>query len=309
MAKLNAKQMDVFVAVMTHGSITAAARHLNVSQPAVSRMIERFEQEAGFVAFERRRGKLAPTTESDIFFAEVRQVYRGLDYLNEVAREIGGSRRGYLRVGVFPALGTRWLSQRIARYLTRRDNLLTSLMPMSSDGVIDSVARQSIDFGITLRASEREGINSEEIWCSEMVCIMPQGHRLTGKQSIQPTDVSGEDFVSLSSRVESRTAIDAIFDSSGVERRIRAESPLELSICHLVSEGLGMSIVTRESAEESAHLGYHIAAFKPRVEIRAYLVTATSRPLSSAAEGFREMLLLEFKRSRNTDLPGLSRVT
>ncbi len=95
-------------------SIKAAAQHLNVSQPAVSRMVERFELEAGFAAFIRRRGKLVPTPEAEIFFSEVHQVYQGLDYLNEVAREIGSTRRGYLRIGVFPAYAEGWIGKRLA---------------------------------------------------------------------------------------------------------------------------------------------------------------------------------------------------
>ncbi|WP_118183868.1 LysR substrate-binding domain-containing protein [Paraburkholderia phosphatilytica] len=294
MAKLNAKQMEVFVAVMAHGSITAAAQHLNVSQPAVSRMIERFEHEAGFVAFERRRGKLVPTPESEIFFAEVTQVYRGLEYLNEVARDIGGARRGYLRVGVFPAFAEAWIGERITRYVADREDVLTSLIPMSTDSVFDAVSRQAVDLGIALRASDREGIRSEEICVSEIVCIVPKGHRLTGKQLIQPADLSGEDFISMSSKVKARTSIDAIFDSSGVERRIRAEAPWASTVCHLVAQGLGVSLVIRESAEEFAHLGYHMAAFRPRVDYRAYLISSTARPLPAVAQGFRDLLLLDY---------------
>jgi DNA-binding transcriptional LysR family regulator len=296
-AKLNAKQMEVFVAVMTHGSITAAARYLNVSQPAVSRMIERFEHEAGFVAFERRRGKLVPTPESEIFFAEVSRVYRGLDYLNEVAKDIGGARRGYLRVGVFPAFADAWIGERLTRYVADREEILTSLIPMSTDNVIDAVSRQTVDLGIALRASDREGIRSEEICSSEIVCIVPKGHRLTGKQLIQPPDLSGEDFISMSSKVKARSSIDAIFDSNGVERRIRAEAPWASSVCHLVAQGLGVSLVIRESAEEFAHLGYHVAAFKPRVDYRAYLISSTARPMPAVANGFRDMLLREYNQS------------
>lgn len=300
MARLNAKQMEVFVAVMTHGSITAAGQRLNVSQPAVSRMIERFEQEAGFVAFDRRRGKLVPTPEAEIFFAEVSQVYRGLDYLNEVAREIGTTRRGYLRVGVFPAFAEGWITERITRYVAGREELLTSLEPMSTDSVIEAVSRQTIDLGIALRASDREGLRSEEITSSEIVCILPKGHRLTGRPVLQPSDLSGEDFISMAAKVKARTSIDAVFDSSGVERRIRAETPWASTVCHMVAHGLGVGLVIRESALEFAHLGYQIAAFKPRIDYRAYLITSTARPLSTAANGFRDMLLLEFNQTKKT---------
>ena len=302
LGKLNSKQMEVFVAVMTHGSITAAAQHLNVSQPAVSRMIERFEQTAGFHAFERRRGKLFPTPESEIFFAEVRQVYRGIEYLQEVAREIGSTGRGSLRVGVFPAFAEGWISQRLARYLVGRERLFASVTPMSTDSIVDAVSRQTIDLGIAMRASDREGICCEEIYRSEIVCIMPKGHRLKGKRSIGPADLSGEAFVSMADRGHVRSSIDAMFNTKGIEREIRAESPWASSVCHLVSRGIGVALVIRESAEEFAHLGYHIAAFKPQVDYGAYLISSAARPIPAAAKGFRDMLLMDYSEAEKMTL-------
>jgi len=299
-AKLNAKQMDVFVAVMTHGSITAAAQHLNVSQPAVSRMIERFELAAGFVAFERRRGKLFPTPESEIFFAEVRQVYRGIEYLQEVAREIGGTGRGSLRVGVFPAFAEGWIGQRLARYLVGRERLFASVTPMPTDSIVDAVSRQTIDFGIAMRASDREDLCCEQIWRSEIVCILPNGHRLREKRSITPADLSGEPFVSMADRGRVRSSIDTIFATKGIERDIRAESPWASSVCHLVSRGVGVALVIRDSAEEFAHLGYHIAAFKPSVDYAAYVISSTARPMPTAAKGFRDMLLMDYSKTTKT---------
>jgi DNA-binding transcriptional LysR family regulator len=133
---------------------------------------------------------------------------------------------------------------------------------------------------------------------------MPKDHRLKGRQLIQPADLSGEDFISMAARVKARTSIDAIFDASGVERRIRAETPWASSVCHLVSQGIGVSIVIRESAEEFAHLGYHIAAFKPRIEYRVYLISSTARPMPAVAKGFRDMLLLDYNQSHKRGARG-----
>ncbi|WP_024904325.1 LysR substrate-binding domain-containing protein [Robbsia andropogonis] len=298
MAKLNAKQMDVFAAVMTYGSITAAAQQLNVSQPAVSRMIERFEMEAGFVAFERRRGRLIPTPESEIFFAEVRQFYRGIDYLNDVAREIGSTRRGYLRIGVFPAFAEGWITQRVAQYLENKAQIFTSVMPMSTDSVVDAVSRQTIDLGITLRASDRDGVRAEEIWRADIVCIVPSGHRLSRRKIIEPADLSGEDFVAMADRGPTRNYLDTVFNSLGIERKMRAESPWASTVCHMVAERLGVALVLRDVAEEFAFLGFHVLSFQPHMEYQAFLVSGTTRPLSAAAKGFREILLAQHKQNR-----------
>lgn len=78
---------------------------------------------------------------------------------------------------------------------------------------------------------------------------------------------------------------------------IRAETPLASTVCHLVSQGLGASLVIRESAVEFAHLGYHIVPFRPRVEYRAYLISSTTRALPTVAQGFRDMLLTAYRQS------------
>lgn len=285
------------MAVMTHGSITAAARSLNVSQPSVSRMIERFEHEAGFVAFKRTRGKLIPTPEADTFFSESKIFYRGIDYLNAVAKEIAESNRGYLRVGVFPAYSTAWIAERIDRYVSSKGNILTSIIPLTSENIIDGVARHSMDIGITTRTSDRNDIKGELIWSTDMVCIMPATHRLSAMGIVQPSDLSGENFISLSNLEKFKATIDSTFDELGIERHIRIETPQASSICHLVSRGLGISLVSRQSATEYAHLGYSVAVFKPRLQQRAYLISSTERPMAEVVNGFCEMLRQDYNNT------------
>ena len=58
------RMMEAFNAVMEAGSVSAAARYLGVSQPAVSRLLKQFEEELGFSLFHRAKGKLTPTPEA-----------------------------------------------------------------------------------------------------------------------------------------------------------------------------------------------------------------------------------------------------
>src|SRR3546814_16949042 len=58
------RMMEAFNAVMEAGSVSAAARCLGVSQPAVSRLLKQFEEELGFALFHRAKGKLMPTPEA-----------------------------------------------------------------------------------------------------------------------------------------------------------------------------------------------------------------------------------------------------
>jgi DNA-binding transcriptional LysR family regulator len=61
---LDMRHVEVFRALHVAGTMSAAARVLNVSQPAISRMIAYLEGRLGFALFERKNGRLYPTSRS-----------------------------------------------------------------------------------------------------------------------------------------------------------------------------------------------------------------------------------------------------
>jgi DNA-binding transcriptional LysR family regulator len=72
---MNFRQIEVFHAVHTSGSITAAARVLHVSQPSVSKILQHTEDQLGFPLFRRLKGRLMPTDEAHLLFREMDEVY------------------------------------------------------------------------------------------------------------------------------------------------------------------------------------------------------------------------------------------
>ena len=71
---MNLRQLEIFEAVMRTGSLSAAARSLGVSQPAISKALRLAEQEAGFVLFRRIRGRLFPSPEAETLLPQVERV-------------------------------------------------------------------------------------------------------------------------------------------------------------------------------------------------------------------------------------------
>ena len=80
------RQIEAFRAVMTAGGVSAAAAFLNVSQPAVSRLIRDLEAQIGVALFERRSGgRLQPTRDALILFREVERYFISLDQITQTA--------------------------------------------------------------------------------------------------------------------------------------------------------------------------------------------------------------------------------
>ncbi|NOZ37736.1 MAG: LysR family transcriptional regulator [Gammaproteobacteria bacterium] len=289
--RISPRQIEAFLALMECGTVTAAAERLYVSQPAVSRMLSRFQYEAGFKAFKRRGNKLEPTAAAQVFYFEVKRVYKGLDHLNIIAKELQENRRGYLNICVMPALSNSWITSQIKDFLTGRDNVFVSITPKPSHDIIDSVSKQILDLGITGLRSDTQGIDFHPLPPLVAVCILPAHHPLCEKNLITAQDLSGQDFVSLSNIDNSRTRIDQIFENQGIQRKIKLETAQASTICHMVASGIGVSIVTQYAAEEASYLGFQIRPLEPSISFPIYLVQSTRRKYSSLVDEFVEQIL------------------
>ena len=74
LVRMNLKQLEVFYAIMNTGSVTAAARSLHVTQPAVSNVLKHMEQQLEFKLFERKGGRLFPTPEANHLLPDVNEI-------------------------------------------------------------------------------------------------------------------------------------------------------------------------------------------------------------------------------------------
>ena len=83
------RHIEVFNAVMQTGSVSAAARLINITQPAVSRTLQHAELQLGFALFQRARGRLTPTNEALALFPHIEKLFEQLDRFG-VPRRISG---------------------------------------------------------------------------------------------------------------------------------------------------------------------------------------------------------------------------
>lgn len=113
---MNLRQMEIFRAIMLTGSISAAAKLLHVSQPAVSRLIAYTEQRIGLVLFKRIKGRLYPTPEADRLFIEIRTLFQSVERVNEVAEDLVEQRIGHLRIACSSNLGQSLLPKAIKTF-------------------------------------------------------------------------------------------------------------------------------------------------------------------------------------------------
>ena len=101
---MNLRHIEIFHAVYVNGSVSAAARALNVSQPSVSKMLRHAESLLGFQLFQRTNGGLVPTEDAHSLFAEVREIQDRVHALREAGRNLRRGIGGTLRISALPSL-------------------------------------------------------------------------------------------------------------------------------------------------------------------------------------------------------------
>jgi molybdenum-dependent DNA-binding transcriptional regulator ModE len=81
-------RQEVFNAIMLTGSVSAAARLINITQPAVSRTLQHAELQLGFPLFQRAKGRLSPTTEALTLYPHIERLFAQLDEVQRLAANL-----------------------------------------------------------------------------------------------------------------------------------------------------------------------------------------------------------------------------
>jgi DNA-binding transcriptional LysR family regulator len=295
---VNLRQWEVFRAVMEAGTVTAAADHLRVSQPAVSKMLAQLERDLGMCVFKRQRRRLVPTPEARALYQEVCRAFVGLDYLTRFAGELRDLRQGHLVLAASHATCTFYLPAVVAEFLRDHPGLSISLHTTDSPGIAQAVATGRADLGIAQFEVPAAGVNRERLRSIEAVCILPRGHGLARHRIIQPADLDGQPFIALAAVNRLRKQLEAVLEATGVTPRILLDTPLASTVCRLVMEGVGLAVLDRWSAEANLHQAIVIRPFHPAIIEDLVLLTPTQDLISTAATAFAQLLRSRLGNSR-----------
>jgi len=249
---MNLRQMEIFYAVMTAGSIVGAAQRLHISQPGVSIWLRGLEDEIGIPLFHRAKGRLVPTREAMALYADVRKVFDQVAVARGTAERL---RRGMIQsldiVSVVP-LGGVLVPRAVTRFAAEHPGIHIHLKVLPRRQILELVSEGLVDLGIAFQTPDLAGIHTEEIGCGRLVCLMPASHPLAERAEIGAADIVAHPWISY---VESQSLYPVIEEAFAASH-IAADAPIRvLSIataCSLVACGAGVSLVDEFSAASLA---------------------------------------------------------
>ena len=283
--RVTLRQIEAFRAVCDTGAITAAARRLAISQPAMSRLISDFAALVGFDLFQRRNGRLVPTQEALFLLPEANRVLEDVGRIVQLTRDLRTRRAGHLRIACLPGFATSHLPGVLAGFLKARPGVTVTLEPDRPERILEWIVGEQYDCGITDDFSGHASVRSRTI-AVRTVCAVPEGHRLAKAARVQPRDIAGEPIIHTRRDSGFYQNLRDAFASDGAALAGLVETRQFTAACQLVAHGLGVAIVSEFDADMYVGRGLVKVPFEPALHHRLSLVQPVNRRASELTEEF-----------------------
>ncbi|WP_287313604.1 LysR family transcriptional regulator [Mesorhizobium sp.] len=233
-------QVEVFQAVMKTGSMTSAARLLNLSQPSISKHIQALEATIGAKLFVREGRGILPTPTATSMFEEVHVLFDQANNIDRLLESISTNAKRRLRIGIPPLLSARFISETLARMKTENKDLAIYIAVKDSAILKNWITSGRLDVAIIGDHIYGSGVNIAK---SPMVCIMPVGHALESKAHVEPVDLAEHDYIAFDADSPLQSAIDGVVRDGGIKLYPKAIVTTTPTLVELVGHGMGISVV------------------------------------------------------------------
>lgn len=240
---MRVRQLEVFTAVMRAGTVTAAARMLNISQPALSQVLRHAEDDLGFALFDRKKGRLKPTAEALEIYPEAERIFGSLEGLRRRTADLKLGRTGLVRIACSTPPAMSLLPQVLSEYrktypdISVRCNVapLASLRVMLREG----------DAAMALGLSDQVGpdIKAEVLRQVSFCCLLPADHPLVQHNEIGFDQLARETIISYHTSSRPFEELDKAARRAGHMFEPQLEIDGALSAVGFVQAGLGVGVV------------------------------------------------------------------
>ena len=164
-------------------SITDAARMLGASQPTLTKVLRHAEDQLGFKLFRRERGRLQPTEEAQLLFADADRIFRELQSLQRLSTDLREGTGGLLRVGATASLALSVVPDALGRYRREFPGVRIMSYLLAGEEIAEMIVAHQLDVGISVAPIDVPAARAETIHKAEMVCIVPENHPLAASTS------------------------------------------------------------------------------------------------------------------------------
>jgi len=165
------RHIEVFNAIITQGSVSAAAQYLHITQPTASKILQHAELQLGFQLFERLKGRLVPTSEAKILYEETRIIADKVDDLKKTTKSIKKIEQGQVRLASIGALGLQILPEVVVNFRKKNPGIMFEIQTQHYENLMPRLLSEEKDVGLAFDPPHVNNMEYIDMGIGEFVCI------------------------------------------------------------------------------------------------------------------------------------------
>lgn len=259
---MNLDHLRTLVSVVEHGSLSAAARAKRISQPAVTKQVQRMEAELGLallVRGPRRQVELTPAGELVLAFArETLARYEGLEGELASFRSID---QGTLTLAASTIPGEYVLPVLLAAFRAEYPQINVHMTISDTADVATRLLEDKADLGVIGSRIERPGLRLERLVGDEVVLAVPPDHAFARQECVSVAQLHDQPLIFREAGSGTRRSVEAALAAAGLDLprdRVVLTLGSTQAVLQAVAQGLGLGFVSARAAAQ-AHAAGHLA--------------------------------------------------
>ena len=252
---MNLNQLKIFYFAAKYGNLTAAAQALYITQPAVTKGIQRLQEYYGMKFVNRFGKKLLLTDAGEALYGIAEKIFQLESQAEESLRDFQQRKRGHIRMQSSESFGAYYLPSIIDQFVKLYPHIRVSVNILPTEQVVNNTVNLNNDLGFISYPTEHKKLVVKEILEDTLMLIVPPGHPLARKSCLEPRDLEGQSMIMHENGSAPRRATDEFIRKHNISVSI----PLELSnneaIKKAVEGGSGIALISRKVASEEIQTG------------------------------------------------------
>jgi len=287
---MNLRQLEVLGAVLRTGSLSAAARSLGVSQPAVTKSIRLAEQAAGFVLFRRVHNRYVPSGEALALLPEIERIQSGLSSLQLFIGKLRDSTAGSVTVAAPGSISHEFVTPAIVQFAKKWPSFQIRSQVLPAVRVAELVLDGQADFGIVNQATDNPYLLSEVLCEGDTICLVRRDHPLSKRAALSVPDLADQPLICYSEDTANGVLVRRALREAGVMRRIDFVVNQSQQALDLVQQGVGVAVIDPFLWAAVPRSGLIAIPFSPSYSNRIRVIRARERPRSRPASRLEQLI-------------------
>lgn len=286
---MDSRKAKYLLAVIDHGSFSAAARALHLSQPALSTAVRELETSVGTLLLDRLGRHVQPTAAGRAIEPHLRRCLAELDMGVDAARSVLGLEGGTLRICCLPTLATDPIAAAVGRLRAAHPGVVVEILDPEDHGtLVELVGSGRAELGLATSAGSSGNLVAVPAGSQRLRAIFPGDSVVDEHLTLE--DFARHDLVAFPRGTSTRHVLDDALSREGLSAKVAVETAQRDAVIPLVLAGAGAALVPAPLAEVAHARG---AVMRDLTDPLERLLTLLHRdaPLSPAAAIFADFLL------------------